>query len=357
MIWQVRLLAWLHIALGGLGLVVGSILCTGLAISGDAKSLEALAYVGFIFCLTLPILLPALIGGIGLLRRRSWARLTIIALSALCLLTFPVGTVLGAFGLWVLLSAPGRACFSEMTSPGTHTGSANIFKQAGLWGRRALTDRVTGLLLAMLVVAAGFILVLVAGFHLSGQAAPAALDDAVLAALLILIPAVIAGSVAIRRWRRRRKRRSAKMPTAWQALRDQRIAELESDPVKQKYAPLVARGELWSDAQIAYNEDSGMTVTCAHLQMIERDLRLTGIKMKRASSIIVSAQCRIDQVALEHRYHLTPPAHYSEFYQGDRSSTDFPTAMITCGDCHSSISVLHPDQARVETPVFPPAAQ
>jgi len=48
--------------------------------------------------------LPGLIGGWGLLNYRPWARILVIVLSALNLLNFPVGTVLGIYGLWVLLS-------------------------------------------------------------------------------------------------------------------------------------------------------------------------------------------------------------------------------------------------------------
>ena len=48
--------------------------------------------------------LPGLLIGIGLRRFRRWARVGGIVLSALNLLNFPLGTAVGAYGLWVLLS-------------------------------------------------------------------------------------------------------------------------------------------------------------------------------------------------------------------------------------------------------------
>jgi hypothetical protein len=48
--------------------------------------------------------LPGLLTGYGLLTYRPWGRILGIVLSALNLINIPVGTLLGAYGLWVLLS-------------------------------------------------------------------------------------------------------------------------------------------------------------------------------------------------------------------------------------------------------------
>lgn len=48
--------------------------------------------------------LPGLVTGYGLLNYKPWARVLGIVLSALNLINIPVGTILGAYGLWVLLS-------------------------------------------------------------------------------------------------------------------------------------------------------------------------------------------------------------------------------------------------------------
>jgi hypothetical protein len=48
--------------------------------------------------------LPGLATGYGLLRQKPWARILGIVLSALNLINLPFGTILGLYGLWVLLN-------------------------------------------------------------------------------------------------------------------------------------------------------------------------------------------------------------------------------------------------------------
>lgn len=52
--------------------------------------------------------LPAIIGGWGLLHFRPWSRILMIVLSVLHLFHIPLGTVLGVYGLWVLLNEDSR---------------------------------------------------------------------------------------------------------------------------------------------------------------------------------------------------------------------------------------------------------
>ena len=51
--------------------------------------------------------LPGIIAGVGLLKFRPWARIVTIVLSALNLMNIPFGTILGVYGLWVMLSDDG----------------------------------------------------------------------------------------------------------------------------------------------------------------------------------------------------------------------------------------------------------
>ncbi|UCE25185.1 MAG: hypothetical protein JSU74_03830 [Candidatus Zixiibacteriota bacterium] len=46
---------------------------------------------------------PQVIGGIGLLLRKDWARILIGFIGLLCLIDFPFGTGLGVYTFWVLL--------------------------------------------------------------------------------------------------------------------------------------------------------------------------------------------------------------------------------------------------------------
>jgi len=47
--------------------------------------------------------IPSLIGGLGLLKLKSWARYLVLVLGFLNLPGIPVGTALGIYTIWVLL--------------------------------------------------------------------------------------------------------------------------------------------------------------------------------------------------------------------------------------------------------------
>lgn len=125
---HVKILGILHIVMGALG-VLAALACLaifgGLAgvaqIAGHANDnpdalvavpiLGALAVIltGVVFVMSL----PGLIAGYGLLKLRSWARILTIILSGLNLFNFPLGTALGVYGLWVLLSKDVEPLFRE----------------------------------------------------------------------------------------------------------------------------------------------------------------------------------------------------------------------------------------------------
>ena len=74
------------------------------ATENDCRS-HATAAIGataFLFLLT-PISVAGIIGGIGLLKRRSWARILLLIVSVLQLLDIPLGTALGIYTIWVLI--------------------------------------------------------------------------------------------------------------------------------------------------------------------------------------------------------------------------------------------------------------
>ena len=357
LIWQIRVLAWLHIVLNGSLLLAGAIFWADLGLSSSSSEQGAAAYIGFFFVLLIPFLLPGLIGGIGLLRHRPWARIVIIILSALWLLEIPVGTIFGGFGLWVLLSRNGQLAFDPPAR-----GQDRMSSSPTTWRRGMVVDLlakpVTGVLLAMLLVGAGFVLFLAIGFHLSGTVVPPSVDAAVPASAIVVLVAAIAGAIVLTRKVRaiqQRRRIGGQMITAAQESRDQRIAELKADPAKQKYAPLVARGESWSDAEIAYHEDLRISGTCVHLRPIELAMRQAGINMRPITSVTVIAECRINLPEVKKDHPVAPPIYYVEDYQGERAAQDFPVAFFTCKSCYAAISVLHPDQSRADTKWYPQA--
>ena len=81
---------------------------------GAQIALPIMAIIGSVIVLFLLILsVPSIIAGIGLLYFKPWARIFALVISVLHLLNIPIGTALGIYGLWVLLSPEGQRCFSS----------------------------------------------------------------------------------------------------------------------------------------------------------------------------------------------------------------------------------------------------
>jgi len=46
---------------------------------------------------------PGIVGGVGLLRHKAWARYMVLVLSVLALLNIPIGIGIGIYSIWVLV--------------------------------------------------------------------------------------------------------------------------------------------------------------------------------------------------------------------------------------------------------------
>lgn len=102
---RLKILAWCHIVLGGLGLGALAVLLVAYGLRPDPAYNDEMALLGGgLAALSAVYFLPSLWGGIGLLRGRPFARVVIWFESAALALLVPVGTVLCAISLWILLS-------------------------------------------------------------------------------------------------------------------------------------------------------------------------------------------------------------------------------------------------------------
>jgi len=113
---HVKILGAVYIALSGLALCVALFLAlavgTASAIVGQAAdpndAAVALPIIGMagtaLVVFLVAVSLPGLIAGIGLLKRRPWARILGIIVAVLSLVNIPIGTIVGIYGLWVLFS-------------------------------------------------------------------------------------------------------------------------------------------------------------------------------------------------------------------------------------------------------------
>ncbi len=127
---HVKVLGVLYIVLGVLG-IIGALVTllifggvagiVGIAAHEEPDARIAIPIVGaigiFVFFFLLVVSLPGIIAGYGLLQFRPWARIITILISALNLMNFPLGTLVGAYGLWVMLSAETEPLFRKSLPP------------------------------------------------------------------------------------------------------------------------------------------------------------------------------------------------------------------------------------------------
>jgi hypothetical protein len=73
-------------------------------LSRDRDTIVITTFVGTAIPLFLLLVsVPEIVGGVGLLRLKLWARYLVLVLAVLELLSVPFGTALGAYSLWVLV--------------------------------------------------------------------------------------------------------------------------------------------------------------------------------------------------------------------------------------------------------------
>jgi hypothetical protein len=131
---HVKVVGILHIVLGSLGVVFAlfTLLAAGTvagvigssAEAGDAAvAVPIIGMFGTLAAVFLLILgLPGVIVGIGLLYFKPWARILGIVISALDLIHIPFGTLIGVYGLWVLLNKETEPLF-QTTTPAPRTAT------------------------------------------------------------------------------------------------------------------------------------------------------------------------------------------------------------------------------------------
>jgi hypothetical protein len=115
---QIELVGILHTVYSGIGILIAIacfVLLSGIGwFSGDPTALGILTVVGSVIAVFLTVVsVPGLIAGIGLLRRRPWARILAIVVSCLDLFNIPFGTALGVYTFYVLMNDEAIQLLSE----------------------------------------------------------------------------------------------------------------------------------------------------------------------------------------------------------------------------------------------------
>lgn len=119
---HVNLLGILYIAFNGLGLIIAFIVFWALVgpglICGDSEAFAILSIIALSVCtLILVVSIPGIIGGIALLKWKSWARILVLVLGFLNLIDIPFGTALGIYTIWVLMKDETIALFEAKKAP------------------------------------------------------------------------------------------------------------------------------------------------------------------------------------------------------------------------------------------------
>ena len=119
---HVCILGWLYIIMSGISILFAGLAfvgMTGLGLfaslaEGELLALPIIMIVGFVgACIAGLLAVPGLIGGWGLLNRKSWARPLVLILGVLNLFSFPVGTALGVYTCWALISGESDVYFRD----------------------------------------------------------------------------------------------------------------------------------------------------------------------------------------------------------------------------------------------------
>ncbi len=122
---HVTLVGALHIGYSAFQILGGMIAFTfivGGGLLGGLIAKEELV-IGITFfvgaTITLWVLLvsvPGIIGGIGLLRYKPWARYMVLVLSVLALVNIPIGIAIGIYSMWVLVQDETAKLFASTSS-------------------------------------------------------------------------------------------------------------------------------------------------------------------------------------------------------------------------------------------------
>ena len=147
---HITLVAVINIVFGTLGLLIGIIAFAAISggglISRDPNAMRITAIVATAVAIFFAVTsVPKLIGGIGLLKRRGWARILVLIMAVIDLIQIPIGTVIGIYTIWVLLNDETARLFAD--------ASERLKKERDAQAKQGRGKRVVAILVIVAVVA------------------------------------------------------------------------------------------------------------------------------------------------------------------------------------------------------------
>lgn len=115
---HINVVAALQIGYSIIGIFMGILIFTLLHFIGDFINDHELEFILTIVANVMTTMfavlsIPGIFAGIGLFKRKEWARILTLILSVLHLLSFPIGTVVGVYSIWALVQPENVEAFKR----------------------------------------------------------------------------------------------------------------------------------------------------------------------------------------------------------------------------------------------------
>lgn len=115
---HINIVAALQIGLSIFNLLIAFLIFTVLKLVGgfvdDANGATILSLIADVLAIVFIIIsIPGIFAGMGLYKRREWARVLSLILSVIEIFSFPFGTAIGIYSIWVLIQPETIAEFNN----------------------------------------------------------------------------------------------------------------------------------------------------------------------------------------------------------------------------------------------------
>lgn len=115
---HINVVAALQIGLSIFNLLIAFLIFTVLklvvGVVDDATGASILSMIADVLAIIFIIIsVPGIFAGMGLYRRKEWARILTLILSVIEIFSFPFGTAIGIYSIWALIQPETVAAFTE----------------------------------------------------------------------------------------------------------------------------------------------------------------------------------------------------------------------------------------------------
>ncbi len=115
---HINVVAALQIGYSILGLLIGTVVFILFYFIGDFVDEQEAKIVlpiiaNVIITIVVILSIPGIIAGIGLFKRKEWARILTLVISVIHLLSFPLGTAVGVYSIWALVQPENVEAFRK----------------------------------------------------------------------------------------------------------------------------------------------------------------------------------------------------------------------------------------------------